>query len=264
MTCKELALEIRSNKVKYSVYASLGGVILFLLSSVVYLLIVVSQLNSIIYTTTRIQLNNTDNPYNFNNDLLIKSGLTTGDKTKSIIPDMRSELHYNLTRTNIILSQHIEDIKSEFVKNNSKNRYEINELKHNISKMLTELTLLSNMNKQHLERAVYINLTKMQNMIYVNRTLDKNKMNEAVDQINKFIVKNVTNLNRYITYTKKGLVNNISRVLLITKGDILKHKQEINKQLNYAFVGKHMYWETCPDGWNETGGVYPVKVCIYK
>lgn len=264
MNCKELALELRSNQLKYSAYASLGGVILFLLSSVIYLLIVVSQLNSFIDINTRVQLNNTDNPYNFNNDLLIKSGLTTGDKTKTIVPDMRSEFHYNLTLTKMILTQHIEDIKSDFIKNNTKIRYEMNVFKHNISKMMLELKLLSNTNKQLLEREIYKNITKMQNMINLNRTIDKKYMVQVVDNMNKFLVKNITHLNTYITDTKKGLINNISRVLLITKGDIQRHKQETNKQFNYAFIGKHMYWETCPDGWNETGGVYPVKVCIYK
>ena len=51
MDCKELTLELRTNKLKYATYTSLGGVLLFLLSSVIYLLVIVSHLNSIIDAT---------------------------------------------------------------------------------------------------------------------------------------------------------------------------------------------------------------------
>jgi hypothetical protein len=102
-------------------------------------------------------------------------------------------------------------------------------------------------------------------------------------------MKNISSLKNYITDTKQTLKNNISSVRMVTKADILQHKADINNnitklqqqlsntnkkitvndintksQLNSALIGKHMYWEACPNGWNETGGVYPVKVCVNK
>ena len=100
----------------------------------------------------------------------------------------------------------------------------------------------------------------------------------SINKINDFTVKNISYLKKQIVSTRNILKNNITSVLLMARGAIKNYKFEMgknitelqtqlfktNEQLNLAFTGKHMYWGKCPQGWNETGGIYPVKVCIYN
>ena len=312
MDCKELTLELRTNKLKYATYTSLGGVLLFLLSSVIYLLVIVSHLNSIIDATNSRHLNDTNsaNPYYLNGNLESSSGLVTGSAIKAIVPNqqnMQADFYYNLTRTETMLIKHIENIKKELGNNitNMKNEHSKMKDEHtkiegeiylNISNTLVNFKMFSNNTKQYLEREIYKNLTKLQNIVHANKKQHQQDLDAIVDSINMLIMKNISYLKNYIIDTKQTLKNNISYVRLVTKGELTQHKSETamhysemiqnmtklqqqlsdtdekiavnedktKEQLNVALVGKHMYWESCPGGWNETGGIYPVKVCVYK
>lgn len=305
MVCKELILELRTNKLKYATYTSLGGVLLFLLSSVIYLLIVVSNLNSIIDRNSFKQINQTSN-----DGLTTSSGLIPENIIQAMVPNqqnMQADFYYNLTRTETMLIKHIEHINKELSNNITKMKHEHSKMKDehkkiegeiylNISNTLINFKMFSNTTKQYLEREIYKNLTKLENIVYANKKQHQQDLDAIVDSINMLIMKNISSLKNYITDTKQTLKNNISYVRLVTKGEITQHKSEMTQhksemmrnmtklqqqlsdtdgkiavnedktkeQLNIALVGNHMYWETCPDGWNETGGVYPVKVCVYK
>ena len=215
MVCKELILELRTNKRKYTIYASLGVILLFLLSSVIYLLVIVSHLNSIIDVNS-LGRNNIDKVHSLTDELTPTfSGLVTGDTIKPTVSkqqDIRADFYYNLTQTETMLINHINHIKKEFSENITKIKDEQTKTKRgvnlNISKMLFELKLFINttkVNLDNLEINVYKNFTKVQHLMHLNRKQDKKELVSLINKISNFTIKNISYLKERISDTKTTL-----------------------------------------------------------
>ena len=249
MVCKELVLELRTNKLKYISYSSLSIILLLLISSVIYLLVTVSHLNSIIDVNTSVPNS---------------SELFAGEVIKPVVLD-RQEIPFAQTKSMLI--NHTNNIKKE--------------LSEKISKMLLTLKLFTNTTINILEKELYHNFTKIRGMIHLNRKQDRTEMRsnftEIVSSINileKKLYQNLTKIRDLTHLNRKQdrmeMMNNFTEIVStrnILKNNIMELQTQLfetNEQLNIALTGKHMYWGKCPGGWNETGGAYPVKVCVYN
>jgi hypothetical protein len=192
------------------------------------------------------------------------SELFTGEVIKPVVLD-RQEIPFAQTKSMLI--NRTNNIKKE--------------LSENITKMLLTLKLFTNTTINILEKELYQNLTKIRGLIYLNRRQNsmemKSNFTDIVSSINileKKLYQNLTKI-RDLTHLdmKQYRMETISNFTeIVSTRNILKNNItelqtqlfETNEQLNIALTGKHMYWGKCPSGWNETGGAYPVKVCVYN
>jgi len=256
---------------------------LFMFCSTIYLLIICINLQNSVSMLQNNYITEETEPVISNNAILYNDGLIEETvhsqiKNSSEIQSMRFNSDINALRQQISMvkeellvktnNYYLNCLTNDSIIHNYFNDA-ISQLTNTVNKHYNESKIVNIQSQKSIKSdmislfnknltSLHSNLKSKINFNHMNSILNYSYFNVKI----KELLKNTQKLTVNDTFLQED-INKNHYFLSEIERNVNKNITLLLERINIALTGEQMFWENCPNNWQENGGAYPVKVCKY-